>query len=105
MAALIDADMTVARFNFAHGDHAAHQEVLDRFRKVTGDKGAACASLMDTNGPDIHTAMLRGSQLMMEAAHSIIIEAVGDRDDKFEGFKTDTETRIGLSYVKLCAPA
>jgi pyruvate kinase len=31
---LLDAGMNVARFNFSHGTHAAHQEVLDRLRKV-----------------------------------------------------------------------
>ena len=31
---LIDAGMNVARFNFSHGEHAGHKEVLDRLRKV-----------------------------------------------------------------------
>ena len=34
MGKLLDAGMNVARFNFSHGTHAAHQEVLDRLRKV-----------------------------------------------------------------------
>jgi pyruvate kinase len=34
LAALIDAGMNVARFNFSHGDHAGHLEVLERVRKV-----------------------------------------------------------------------
>jgi hypothetical protein len=34
LGALIDAGMNVARFNFSHGDHAAHLEVLQRVRKV-----------------------------------------------------------------------
>ena len=37
------------------------------------------------------------------AGQSIIIEAVGDRYTEFEGYKTDAETRIGLSYDKLCS--
>ena len=31
---IINAGMDVARFNFSHGTHQAHQEVLDRLRKV-----------------------------------------------------------------------
>ncbi len=31
---LIDAGMNVARFNFSHGTHESHQEVLDRLSKV-----------------------------------------------------------------------
>lgn len=34
LSKLIDAGMNVARFNFSHGDHAGHKEVLDRLRKV-----------------------------------------------------------------------
>jgi hypothetical protein len=36
LAALLDAGMDVARFNFSHGAHADHQAVLDRLRKVRG---------------------------------------------------------------------
>eukprot|EP00966_Prymnesium_polylepis_P289358 6684177-Prymnesium_polylepis.1 len=52
LSALIDSGMSIARFNFSHGDHAAHQEVLDRFRKVVGEKKASTACLLDTKGPE-----------------------------------------------------
>ncbi len=44
---LLDAGMNVARFNFSHGTHAAHQEVLDRLRKVGRDtrRGGGRAAL------------------------------------------------------------
>jgi len=35
LAQLLDAGMNVARFNFSHGDHKSHQEVLDRLRAVS----------------------------------------------------------------------
>jgi pyruvate kinase len=56
---LLDAGMNVARFNFSHGDHAAHQEVLDRLRKVAAMKGSTVGYLLDTKGPEIRTAMLK----------------------------------------------
>jgi pyruvate kinase len=34
LSSLMDAGMNVARFNFSHGDHAGHAEVLQRLRKV-----------------------------------------------------------------------
>ena len=34
LATLLAAGMDVARFNFSHGTHESHQEVLDRLRKV-----------------------------------------------------------------------
>jgi pyruvate kinase len=35
---LIDAGMSVARFNFSHGDHAGHQACLDRLRQAAANK-------------------------------------------------------------------
>ena len=34
LASLLDAGLNVARFNFSHGDHKGHLEVLERVRKV-----------------------------------------------------------------------
>ena len=60
LAALMDAGMNVARFNFSHGDHAGHKAVLDRVRAVAAAKGKHVATMLDTKGPEIRTAMLRG---------------------------------------------
>jgi len=103
LGALIDAGMGVARFNFSHGDHAAQQTVLDRARKVAGEKGSALAYLLDTKGPEIRTAMLKDHEpIFLDKDQEIIVEAVGDKYTEFEGYKTPEETRIGLSYAKLC---
>ena len=67
LAALMDAGMNVARFNFSHGDHAGHKEVLDRVRKVAAAKGRQIAVALDTKGPEIRTAMLRdGKDILLE---------------------------------------
>ena len=71
MRALLREGMGVARFNFSHGDHEAQQAVLDRYREACAKEGAAMkeelgldytphwASLLDTKGPEIRTAMLK----------------------------------------------
>jgi hypothetical protein len=41
MRALLANGMGVARFNFSHGTHEAHQEVLDRYRVACKAEGAA----------------------------------------------------------------
>jgi len=47
--------------------------------------------------------MLKDHQpINLEAGQPIVIEAVGDKYTEFEGFKNEEETRIGLSYAKLC---
>lgn len=35
---LIDAGLSVARFNFSHGDHEGHQACLDRLRTAAANK-------------------------------------------------------------------
>ena len=37
---LIDAGMSVARFNFSHGDHSGHKACLDRLRQAAANKDA-----------------------------------------------------------------
>ena len=98
MAELIDAGMGVARFNFSHGDHEAHQGVLDRFRKVCKEKESDCAVLLDTKGPEVRTAMLRNHEpIQLEKGQEIIVYAAGpDEYTTFEGYKTDEETKIML---------
>ncbi len=41
--------------------------------------------------------------IKLEAGQSIIVEAVGERYTEFQGYKNEQETRIGLSYGKLCS--
>ncbi len=73
---LIDAGMSVARFNFSHGDHAAHQAVLDRVRAVAAEKNSFLACLLDTKGPEIRTAMLRdGEPIYLVKDQKIVVEA------------------------------
>lgn len=36
---LIDNGMSVARFNFSHGDHEGHKACLDRVREAAKNKG------------------------------------------------------------------
>ena len=73
-------------------------------------KGAPSAPhwgcLLDTKGPEIRTAMLKdGKDIELVAGQTIFIEAVGADYVKWEGYKDEAtgETRIGLSYGKLCS--
>ena len=72
--------------------------------QVCKAKGLHAASLLDTKGPEIRTAMLRDHKAIdLVAGQSIIVEAVGAAYTTFEGYKDEHETRIGLSYDKLCS--
>uniref|UniRef100_A0A061RE44 Pyruvate kinase n=1 Tax=Tetraselmis sp. GSL018 TaxID=582737 RepID=A0A061RE44_9CHLO len=105
IASLLDAGLDVARLNFSHGSHADHQRVLDRFRAVCGARGSSAAVLLDTKGPEIRTAMLRGGKdIDLAAGQEVTVVAVGDEYETWEGFRDEAtgETRIGLSYSGLC---
>eukprot|EP00195_Chlamydomonas_chlamydogama_P007138 CAMPEP_0202895824 /NCGR_PEP_ID=MMETSP1392-20130828/4951_1 /ASSEMBLY_ACC=CAM_ASM_000868 /TAXON_ID=225041 /ORGANISM="Chlamydomonas chlamydogama, Strain SAG 11-48b" /LENGTH=1605 /DNA_ID=CAMNT_0049580967 /DNA_START=110 /DNA_END=4924 /DNA_ORIENTATION=+ len=105
LAELMDAGMNVARFNFSHGEHSAHQEVLDRLRKVAAEKNIKICTLLDTKGPEVRTAMLQNHEpIELQQGQELTVVAVGDDYIKWEGYKDKTtgETKIGLSYVHLC---
>ena len=38
LESLIDEGLSVARFNFSHGDHAGHKACLDRLREAAKNK-------------------------------------------------------------------
>lgn len=50
---LINAGMNVARFNFSHGTHAEHAEVMARVRKIAEEMGQPIGILQDLQGPKI----------------------------------------------------
>jgi pyruvate kinase len=77
--------------------------VLKAFRNATAARSSYAACLLDTKGPEIRTAMLKGGHpIMLVQGQEVIIEAVGDSYTIFEGYSLEHETRIGLSYEKLC---
>lgn len=53
LKALIEAGMTVARFNMSHGTQAEHQERYDRLRKAAEETGRPIGVLADLQGPKI----------------------------------------------------
>lgn len=52
---MVAAGMNMARFNFSHGEHSWHKEVMDRVRHVARETGHSVAILADFQGPHIRT--------------------------------------------------
>ena len=61
---LLDAGLNIARFNFSHGTHEMHQEVLDRLRKVGGCPGGCLTAVAS----DAHLALVGGGGATASAA-------------------------------------
>jgi pyruvate kinase len=55
---LILAGMNVARFNFSHGTHDSHRDLIERVRRLSAEVGIPVAIMLDTKGPEIRTGMV-----------------------------------------------
>jgi len=91
---LIDAGMSVARFNFSHGDHGGHQACLDRLREAAANKGAHVAVMLDTKGPEIRSGFFaEGKKIDLVKGASIVLTA----DYSFKG----NSEKLACSYPAL----
>ncbi|KAL3939311.1 MAG: hypothetical protein SGARI_001419 [Bacillariaceae sp.] len=92
---LIDAGMSVARFNFSHGDHEGHKACLDRLRQAAAITKKNVAVLLDTKGPEIRSGFFAGGAKKIELVKNT--ELVLTSDYSFKG----DATKLACSYDKL----
>jgi pyruvate kinase len=65
---------------------SACAQVLQRLRSVAASKGASISYLLDTKGPEIRTAMLRGgANLSLSKDQEVVLVAVGADYKTWEG--------------------
>ena len=90
-------EMDVARFNFSHGTHESHLEMLKRVRSAAETAGRPVATLLDTKGPEIRTGTLAGHQpVMLQKDDCVLISPTSGIVEK-EG----SADHIYISYDKL----
>ena len=56
---MILAGMDVARFNFSHGDHEAHEKRTETLKELRDELDLPIAMLLATKGPEIRTGLLK----------------------------------------------
>lgn len=92
---MIDAGMSVARFNFSHGDHEGHGACLKRLRQAAKNKNSDVAVLLDTKGPEIRSGFFSGGAKKINLAKGETITLTSDYS-----YKGDN-TKLACSYPAL----
>lgn len=94
---LIDAGLTVARFNFSHGDHEGHKACLDRLREAASNKGVNVGVMLDTKGPEIRSGFFANDAKKIDLVKDEVITLTADYS-----FKGDS-TKLACSYPTIAA--
>ena len=72
---LILAGMNGARFNFSHGTHESHLEMLNKLRTVRDSLGRPVATILDTKGPEIRIKSFREGRVELTEGQSFTLTA------------------------------
>ncbi|HWJ02716.1 MAG TPA: pyruvate kinase, partial [Verrucomicrobiae bacterium] len=89
---LIAAGMNVARLNFSHGSHADYVGYISNIRAAAEEMGTPVGILLDTQGPEIRTGILKDGAVSLEQGNTFRL-----RLDPGEG----DATGVSISYPGL----
>ncbi len=78
---LIDAGMSVARMNFAHGTPEEHIETTARIRAASKARGRPIAILQDLAGPKIRLGELEPHKLRLRAGSAVTLVCGAEKGD------------------------
>lgn len=92
---MIDCGMSVARFNFSHGDHEGHLACLNRLREAAKNKQKDVAVMLDTKGPEIRSGFFAGGAKKINLVKGESITLTSDYS-----FKGDS-SKLACSYPSL----
>lgn len=90
--ALIKNGMDVARLNFSHGDHAAHQKSIELIRDISGKYDKPVAILQDLQGVKIRAGRIEGGAVELKKGSELLL---------MPGDGIGNQNRIFISYPAL----
>lgn len=73
MEAMLMSGMNVARFNFSHGTHEGHHEMIKTFRGVRDRLGVSAAVMLDTKGPEIRLKNFAGGSAQLKEGANFVL--------------------------------
>ena len=85
---MYEAGMNAVRLNMSHGTHESHLEVIRTVKSINREVGDSIALILDTQGPEIRTGVLRSDLHIIEGD----VITVSVRPDDVE------ETSIHINY-------
>ena len=92
ITAMCEAGMNVARLNFSHGTHAAHEKMIAAIKRVRKRLGLPIAIVLDTKGPEYRIKAFEKGEVTLTdgAAFTLTAEEV-----------VGNETVVSVSYDNL----
>ncbi len=89
---LMDAGMDVVRINFSHGSYPEQKEKIDKFFKARATANKPVALLLDTQGPEVRTGMLKSAPANLVTGNTITLV-----NEDIEG----DETQVSITHKEL----
>lgn len=89
---MILAGMTVARYNFSHGDHEYHRQGIERVRRVADELDKQVALMADTKGPEIRTGLNKDHKPFEVRAGDTVVVTTEEVEGTSERFCLDYQS-------------
>lgn len=103
MESMLRAGLNVARFNFSHGTHDSHREMIERFRAVRDRLDQPAAVLLDTKGPEIRLREVEGGKAELVTGQTFVLttrEVMGGSESVTISYKDlPQELHVGDSVL------
>lgn len=86
---LINAGLNAARFNFSHGTHDSHRELLGKVKAAREELNVPVALMLDTKGPEIRIKTFKNEKVQLTKGDTFTLTTEDVEGD---------ETKVAVTY-------